>query len=254
MFLFTSVVLYAISLQLVHALPFVKRIVIDPLITSPNADTVWTPGNSEVVTWDTSAIPPTGTFTGMLLLGHPSAGSENLDLQNPLASGFSLRDGSVRVTCPTVSPGNDYIVVLFGDSGNASPQFTISGPSANQNSGSAISPNLVASPSAQPSPTASTTSVPMLAMTSTSSSDPSAPSLTMSTSATVPQAKSSPTGHSTLSTSPTKESDGSSSSTASISPTADSSRSNSNMAIPLVQNSGGMFAGALVSVFTIIFL
>jgi hypothetical protein len=51
MFLFTSVVLYAISLQLVQALPFVKRIVIDPLITSPNADTVWTPGNSELVTW-----------------------------------------------------------------------------------------------------------------------------------------------------------------------------------------------------------
>jgi hypothetical protein len=32
-------------------------------------------------------------------------------IENPLASGFSLRDGSVRVTCPTVSPGNDYIVV-----------------------------------------------------------------------------------------------------------------------------------------------
>ncbi|KAF8469398.1 hypothetical protein DFH94DRAFT_602351, partial [Russula ochroleuca] len=104
----------------------VKRIVIDPPITNPSADTVWTPGNSELVTWyDDLHIPSTGNFTGMLILGHQSAGSENLDLQNPLATGFSLRDGSVRVTCPTVSPGNNYIVVLFGDSGNASPQFTI---------------------------------------------------------------------------------------------------------------------------------
>jgi len=51
MFLFTSIVLYAIVLQLVHALPFEKRIVIAPHITSPKADTVWTPGNEELVTW-----------------------------------------------------------------------------------------------------------------------------------------------------------------------------------------------------------
>ena len=51
MFLFTSIVLYAIALQLVHALPLVKRIVVDPPITSPSANTVWTPGNSELVTW-----------------------------------------------------------------------------------------------------------------------------------------------------------------------------------------------------------
>lgn len=30
---------------------------------------------------------------------------------HPLASGFSLRDGSVKVTCPTVSPGDTYIIV-----------------------------------------------------------------------------------------------------------------------------------------------
>ena len=69
----------------------------------------------------------------MLVLGHQSDGSENLNIrklhsriplilchifdvplpsiEQPLASGFSLRDGSVRVTCPTVSPGNNYIVV-----------------------------------------------------------------------------------------------------------------------------------------------
>ena len=51
MLLFTSIVIYAISLHLVHALPFMKRIVVDPPITSPNVDTIWSPGNSELVTW-----------------------------------------------------------------------------------------------------------------------------------------------------------------------------------------------------------
>jgi hypothetical protein len=92
-------------------------------------------------------------------------------------------------------------------------------------------------------------------VTPTSSSDPSASSLTKSTSATAPltmsQAKSSPTGHSTLSTPPSKETASSSSSTASISPTAGLS---SNKAIPLIQNPCGMIAGALVSIFTILFL
>lgn len=51
MFLLTSVVLLSILLHVVHALPFEKRIVIDPTITSPSAGTVWTPGNTELVTW-----------------------------------------------------------------------------------------------------------------------------------------------------------------------------------------------------------
>lgn len=51
MFPFTIIVLYAILLQLAHALPVMKRIVFNPLITSPTADTVWTPGSSQLVTW-----------------------------------------------------------------------------------------------------------------------------------------------------------------------------------------------------------
>jgi len=259
MFLFTSIVLYATALQLVLALPVVKRIVIDPPITSPNANTVWTPGNSELVTWDTSAIPSTGNFTGMLVLGHQSAGSENLDIERPLESGFSLRDGSVHVTCPTVSPGNTYIVVLFGDSGNASPQFTISGPSASNSSGSAPSPDSVASPSTQLSSTgvappssastSSTTSAPLLLMASTSASDHSAPASMTTTVPTEPQDKSSPAGHTTLSTS-LSGSDSSSASTVSISPAAGL---NTNNATPRILNPGSMIA-VVVSVFTIFFL
>jgi hypothetical protein len=51
MFLLTSVVLYAIVLRVVYALPLEKRIVVDPPITSPSPGTVWTPGNTELVTW-----------------------------------------------------------------------------------------------------------------------------------------------------------------------------------------------------------
>jgi hypothetical protein len=62
---------------------------------------------------------------------------------NPLATNFKLTDGQVQITVPNVPTRRDYIVVgefllfrhrlavqpafleVFGDSGNASPQFTI---------------------------------------------------------------------------------------------------------------------------------
>ncbi|KAF8488662.1 hypothetical protein F5888DRAFT_1809525 [Russula emetica] len=146
MFPFTIIVLYAIALQLVHALPVMnmKRIVIDPPITSPTADTVWTPGSIQLVTWDTSVVPPNGTFPGLLLLGLQTPDSENLNLDQPLATNFSLQDGSVNVTCPTVYT-REQLHSLFGDSGNASPLFTISGPSASDNQTSTLTSD-VASP------------------------------------------------------------------------------------------------------------
>ncbi len=241
---------------------------------------------------DPSVVPPNGSFPGMLVLGRQTPGSENLNLgklqsfpfllriffispkDQPLAAGFSLRDGLVRVTCPTVSPGNNYIVVckcafltryvllsisypVFGDSGNVSPQFTISGPSESDSPASGPSPNHdVASPNTQPSsaglapsPPASTlsTSVP------TSTSGPLVLALTMSpsTSPTVPQAESSPAGHTSLSPSSPKESTSSSAPTAFIGPPPGL---NSNDAISRIRNPGAMIGGAVVSVFTIFLL
>jgi hypothetical protein len=66
----------------------------------------------------------------MVLLGHlneDGSGGENLDVANPLAQGFKLAAGTVTFPVPKVTPNDNYIVVLFGDSGNASPKFTISG-------------------------------------------------------------------------------------------------------------------------------
>ena len=149
---------------------------------------------------------------------------------------------------------------VFGDSGNASPLFTISGPSVGDSSGSTTSPGLVASPSTQssytelaPPPSASTTAssfAPLLLVTPTSASDPSAPALTSSRLPAASQAGSSD-GHSTLSTSSSRETGSSSASTTSVSPAAGS---NSNNALPRIQNPSAMIAGGVITVFTIFFL
>ncbi|KAI9449834.1 hypothetical protein F5148DRAFT_624021 [Russula earlei] len=237
MFLFTNIVIYAILVQVVHALPLDERIVIAPHITSPNADTVWTPGSDELVTWDTSIIPPNGNFTGTLFLGFQTAGSENLDVAHPLADGFSLRDGSVHVTCPTVSAGNNYIVVLMGDSGNTSPQFTVA--STSNSSVPSASSTLPTSP--LPASTASSSSS---LMNPAPASNPPAPT---STFYVTPLAVTSPAVHTTSST-PLGGTVGPSASAASISPAA---VPKGNNAIPRTLNAGVMLACAVVTGVTI---
>jgi len=53
------------------------------------------------------------------------AKSYRLDYENPLALGFDILDGTVRIQVPEVKPGNDYTIVVFGDSGNHGKTFTI---------------------------------------------------------------------------------------------------------------------------------
>ncbi|PCH40207.1 hypothetical protein WOLCODRAFT_68060 [Wolfiporia cocos MD-104 SS10] len=95
-------------------------------ITSPTFLTTWKVGSNVSVTWDASKVPQTRqNASGMILLGYQTKDSENLDVQTPLASGFPIVDGQVTLTVPNVTERHDYIVVLFGDSGNASPIFSI---------------------------------------------------------------------------------------------------------------------------------
>ncbi|KAI0289171.1 hypothetical protein BC826DRAFT_1032874, partial [Russula brevipes] len=150
--------------RIVRALPLVQRIMIAPQITRPNADTIRTPGNNELVTW----YDDFRGFKGRLILRYQTADSENLD--PPYAS--SLRDGSVVVACPT------YIGVLFGDLGNASPQFTISSATNNSSGTPASSSGQPPSPEPTSSPAASTTSVPLSLMTLASTSSCSTPTST----------------------------------------------------------------------------
>ncbi|KAF8158540.1 hypothetical protein B0H34DRAFT_709277 [Crassisporium funariophilum] len=112
----------------VHASPLNRRDVIAPKIIKPDASSVWPVGSVQTVTWDTSNFPPDSQITnpiGQVILGFDENDSLNLDFEHPLAKGFKLRDGSVQLTVPDVPPRDDYLIVLFGDSGNTSPSFAI---------------------------------------------------------------------------------------------------------------------------------
>ncbi|KAL6302822.1 hypothetical protein BKA93DRAFT_827119 [Sparassis latifolia] len=107
---------------LVYALPIRIRDVFVPPIITPNASTVWEIGQQYNVTWNTTDAPVNITNKyGMVVLVENGL----LDLENPLANNFSILDGWVTVTAPDVTPATDYSIVLFGDSGNNSPNFTI---------------------------------------------------------------------------------------------------------------------------------
>jgi len=98
------------------------RDVFVPHITSPHAGTIWKVGEHYKVTWDTSNAPKHITNSkGKLLL----ADNGIQDVDKPLAQNFEILQGHVVVKVPKVKPGKNYAVVLIGDSGNLSPQFTI---------------------------------------------------------------------------------------------------------------------------------
>ncbi|KAK7455111.1 hypothetical protein VKT23_010982 [Stygiomarasmius scandens] len=102
----------------------IKRDALDvwsPTITSPTTSTVWEIGTQVKVTWDTSDAPASiSNGASVVLLVH----DRPADVPK-LAEGFNLRAGSVEVTVPDVTPGSDYSIQLFGDSGNVSDKFTI---------------------------------------------------------------------------------------------------------------------------------
>ncbi|EMD40118.1 hypothetical protein CERSUDRAFT_81416 [Gelatoporia subvermispora B] len=141
------------------AIPVMSRDVVDPPVTNPNAQTVWTVGSTQTVTWNTSGLPPVSELTtpGMVVLGFLTSDSENLMLDNPLAKGFNLTDGQVSIVVPSVPNGINYIVALFGDSGNISPTFAIQGGSSQ--SASATPSSTTAAPSSTASPQSSSDAV-----------------------------------------------------------------------------------------------
>lgn len=95
----------------------------DPAITSPTAASVWKVGGTYNVTWDTSDAPASISEGSRVVL----AKDYYEDYEHPLAKDFDLRAGWVAVTIPEGTiPDDDYQIVLFGDSGNYSPTFTIS--------------------------------------------------------------------------------------------------------------------------------
>ncbi|KAF8587494.1 hypothetical protein K439DRAFT_1614286 [Ramaria rubella] len=112
------------------ALPVLQlRDVINPRITFPTAGAVFKAGQTITVTWDTSVLPVGSPNKGMIVLGVNTTTSENLQLDSPLAEDFLLTDGSHEITFPeNLTTKHNYILDLFGDSGNISPEFTVKAP------------------------------------------------------------------------------------------------------------------------------
>lgn len=93
-----------------------------PPITEPTETTVWPIGSTQVVTWDTSDAPPHITNpNGYIYLRRDGL----TNYAQPLAGPFDILAGSQSVVVPQVEPGVDWILVLQGNSGNWSPEFTI---------------------------------------------------------------------------------------------------------------------------------
>jgi len=104
-----------------------ERDVYSPKILAPDHSDVWKRGSTVKISWDTSHPPQHATNSqGTIYLGHLEGGTnEHLDIDHPLAKDVSLAQGNVEVKVPNVDPGNNYIIVLMGDSGNRSPTFEI---------------------------------------------------------------------------------------------------------------------------------
>ncbi|KIY63615.1 hypothetical protein CYLTODRAFT_446504 [Cylindrobasidium torrendii FP15055 ss-10] len=109
-------------LSLASATPVGPLDIWTPTITNPTTATVWTVGQTVEVTWATDDAPENVSNGGEVVLGKGT----NF-LYNVIVDHFDLKaaNGAITITVPEVEAGDDYFVVLFGDSGNASDKFTI---------------------------------------------------------------------------------------------------------------------------------
>jgi len=118
----TNLLIFFLSFfALVNATPVLQpRDVFVPPITYPHAGTMWEIKSFHYVTWDTSSAPVNITNKiGTIMLRQ-----NGITFPVILADGFDILLGRIEVQVPWVVPG-DYELVLFGDSGNFSPTFTI---------------------------------------------------------------------------------------------------------------------------------
>ncbi|KAG6817801.1 hypothetical protein H0H87_003209 [Tephrocybe sp. NHM501043] len=119
--LFATVALSFVSIVSGAAvLPRSAKDVFVPTIYTPNADSVWVMGTNATVTWETSNAP----------VNISNGASVYLKGYGTLVKGFSLRDGNVTVEVPLLlstvfNKDEKHQIILFGDSGNESANFTI---------------------------------------------------------------------------------------------------------------------------------
>ncbi|KAL0069876.1 hypothetical protein AAF712_003146 [Marasmius tenuissimus] len=129
-----------LTVTFVGSAPLAPRDVFVPPVTYPHRGVVWYSGQRYNVTWDVSNPPKQITNlrgavvlakNRRLLLGKQYVPTESdwpltlPEQDHYLADGFDIRDGIVEVKVPNVSTGDDYSVVVFGDSGNFGQTFSI---------------------------------------------------------------------------------------------------------------------------------
>ncbi|KAF9523900.1 hypothetical protein CPB83DRAFT_862108 [Crepidotus variabilis] len=110
---------------LVNAAPvdLTARDVYAPPVLSPNSTSIWKVGSNQTVTWDASNPPKqiTNPKAKIILVKNGI-----LDFKHPLAENLDVLAGQARVKVPqTVAPGDDYQILLYGDSGNSGDVFSI---------------------------------------------------------------------------------------------------------------------------------
>ncbi|KAJ7796185.1 hypothetical protein B0H14DRAFT_3495079 [Mycena olivaceomarginata] len=112
--------IFVASAPLATPLP---RDVYSPRVLYPRNDTVWHVGKTYTVTWNVTDAPKSITNSkGMIILVQ---NHRMIDLNSPLAEGFSILLSKFNITIPhTVKPGT-YQLLLMGDSGNVGDEFTI---------------------------------------------------------------------------------------------------------------------------------
>ncbi|KAH9851531.1 hypothetical protein C2E23DRAFT_924333 [Lenzites betulinus] len=158
------VLAFAVSASRAKPVYLGNRDAVSPPITNPTAQTVWKTGEVQTVTWDVSALngaPPSNPLASILLGTLTSDGNEHLMVDSPLVTNVPIIGGNATLTVPTVPSGKNYIVCLFGSSGDISPLFTIVGTDSSSSAApsvpvpSSVPSSVAATPSTQPLPATS---------------------------------------------------------------------------------------------------
>jgi hypothetical protein len=119
---FVFAILALVSLVSGAPVDLSRRDVFVPPVLLPNSQSIWKVGTEQTVKWDVSNPPKqiTNTEAKIILVTNGL-----LDLEHPLAQNIDILSGSTQVTVPSVTPGDDYQILVFGDSGNTGDFFTI---------------------------------------------------------------------------------------------------------------------------------
>ncbi|KAI0034498.1 hypothetical protein K488DRAFT_83904 [Vararia minispora EC-137] len=134
----TACLVWVAALSAVCATPFsapdadaltllAARDVWSPKVTTPHHGTVWRAGGTYAVEWSTANPPDHVSNRASIALRKGDRTMEGKRVHaGSLAEGFDLHTGHQDITLPEdLVAGDDYRIVLFGDSGNWSPPFTI---------------------------------------------------------------------------------------------------------------------------------